>query len=58
MAHMHHKFAIMDETLLTGSYNWTRSAAQRNYENILVTEERGLLREFTKEFDQLWSKFA
>jgi phosphatidylserine/phosphatidylglycerophosphate/cardiolipin synthase-like enzyme len=57
-AHMHHKFAVMDETLLTGSYNWTRSAAQRNYENILVTNERGLLKEFTKEFDQLWSIFA
>jgi len=57
-AHMHHKFALMDETLLTGSYNWTRSAAQENYENILVTDERGLLKEFTKEFDRLWARFA
>jgi cardiolipin hydrolase len=37
-AHMHHKFALADnDLLLTGSYNWTRSAASSNDENILVT---------------------
>jgi cardiolipin hydrolase len=26
-AHMHHKFAVIDDTItITGSYNWTRSA--------------------------------
>ncbi|MCP4131357.1 MAG: hypothetical protein GY754_10290, partial [bacterium] len=39
--HMHHKFTIIDEKLvITGSYNWTRSAAAYNNENILVTEEK------------------
>ena len=34
--HMHHKFAIFDGTrLLNGSYNWTRGAADMNYENIV-----------------------
>ena len=38
--HMHHKFCIADNALLlTGSYNWTHSAATRNEENILVTSE-------------------
>ena len=41
--HMHHKFAIFDLTrLLTGSYNWTRSAAESNEE----------------EFDILWGRYA
>ena len=55
--HMHHKFAVVDrEVLLTGSYNWTRSAAKYNEENILVTRERGVVAEFQKEFDRLWKK--
>ncbi|MCH8828486.1 MAG: hypothetical protein IID45_02800, partial [Planctomycetes bacterium] len=36
--HMHHKFALFDGAkLLTGSYNWTRSAASNNEENFIVT---------------------
>ena len=31
--HMHHKYAVFDQkTTLTGSYNWTRSAAKHNDE--------------------------
>jgi phosphatidylserine/phosphatidylglycerophosphate/cardiolipin synthase-like enzyme len=54
--HMHHKFAIFDETrLLTGSYNWTRSAAQYNEENLLVTDNKSLLVDYRKEFERLWT---
>lgn len=53
--HMHHKFMVVDDiTLLTGSYNWTRSAAQYNHENILLTKEGGIVRSYLKEFSQLW----
>lgn len=53
--HMHHKFMIADErALLTGSYNWTRSAAVYNHENILLTRESGVVRSYLKEFSQLW----
>lgn len=53
--HMHHKYAIYDrKTLLTGSYNWTRSAAEHNEENFIVTGDRGLLDRFTRAFDELW----
>ena len=42
--HMHHKFAVFDrEILLTGSYNWTRSAARYNEENLIVTEDPRLV---------------
>jgi len=55
--HMHHKFMVVDESgLITGSYNWTRSAAKYNHENILLTHEPGVIRSFMKEFDQLWKK--
>ncbi len=55
--HMHHKFMIVDERcVLTGSYNWTRSAAKFNHENLLVTHEPGAVKPFLKEFEKLWSE--
>ncbi|MEZ4407741.1 MAG: phospholipase D-like domain-containing protein [Polyangiales bacterium] len=57
-AHMHHKFALFDgERLLTGSYNWTRGAANYNAENVLVTGDRALVRAFTEEFERLWERY-
>lgn len=54
-AHMHHKFALFDgQRLLTGSYNWTRSAFLENHENIVLTEDRHLVRLFDAEFERLW----
>lgn len=55
--HMHHKFAVFDsETVLTGSYNWTRSAATRNEENVLVTQEKGIITQYQREFKALWKR--
>ncbi|MEM7035667.1 MAG: phospholipase D-like domain-containing protein [Bacteroidota bacterium] len=55
--HMHHKFAVVDgDTVLTGSYNWTRSAATKNEENLLVTEEDVVIKRFRREFRDLWQK--
>ncbi len=57
--HMHHKFAIFDHTtLLTGSYNWTRSAFRENEENIIVVDDPRLVSPFVTEFEQLWDAFA
>ena len=57
-AHMHHKFAIIDDKILiNGSYNWTVSAAEKNQENIIVTDNRNFVSAFSKEFDKLWRKF-
>ncbi len=55
-AHMHHKFAIFDGTrLLNGSYNWTRSAAEANEENIVDTGDPDLVEAFAAEFKKLWN---
>ena len=57
--HMHHKFAIFDHTrLLTGSYNWTRSAAASNEENFIIVDDARLRTAFQDEFDRLWNEFS
>jgi mitochondrial cardiolipin hydrolase len=57
--HMHHKFAIFDcQRLLTGSYNWTRSAAASNEENFVIVDDVRLRTKFQDEFDRLWKEFS
>jgi phosphatidylserine/phosphatidylglycerophosphate/cardiolipin synthase-like enzyme len=57
--HMHHKFMVTDDlSLITGSYNWTISAARFNHENILLTKESGVVDSYRKGFDQLWKEMA
>lgn len=57
--HMHHKFAVADNrTLLTGSYNWTRSAAEHNLENLLITPDAALVRRYAQEFSRLWEELS
>ena len=53
--HMHHKYMIVDEIrVLTGSYNWTKSAAQYNQENIVITDNDDIVTSFIDNFSQLW----
>ncbi len=52
--HMHHKFAVVDSFwLLSGSFNWTRSASRYNQENVLVTNDRAAVAAYEKEFERL-----
>ena len=54
---MHHKFMIVDGVqLYNGSYNWTRTAATKNNENLVVTDNKRIVQSFNKEFDRLWRK--
>jgi len=56
--HMHHKFAIIDKRqLLNGSFNWTRSASERNQENIMISHHPKAIAEYQARFEQLWSQF-
>ena len=57
--HMHHKFAVFDyDTVLTGSYNWTRSAAEYNRENVVVTDDPKIVEPYRKGFDVLWDRLG
>ena len=50
---MHNKFAIIDSTVWSGSFNWTVSANTRNHENVLICEDEKTLRSFVRKFAQL-----
>ena len=57
-AHMHHKFALFDARVLAnGSFNWTRSAARDNDENLVVSDDANLVRVFGLQFEKLWQQF-
>ncbi|PVZ63474.1 phospholipase D-like domain-containing protein [Pelagibaculum spongiae] len=56
--HMHHKFALVDDALLVnGSFNWTRTASEKNQENLVITGHTKLVSEFKKQFDYLWKSY-
>jgi phosphatidylserine/phosphatidylglycerophosphate/cardiolipin synthase-like enzyme len=56
-AHMHHKFALFDgKRLMSGSFNWTRSASEQNEENLIVTPDPDLVSAFAERFEMLWAR--
>lgn len=58
-AHMHHKFVILDGScLLNGSYNWTRSAAQCNEENLMLSTAPEFVAAFSRQFEALWHRLS
>ncbi|OON68390.1 hypothetical protein B0919_14035 [Hymenobacter sp. CRA2] len=57
--HMHHKFAVADHrAVLTGSYNWTRSASLYNLENLLITDDPAVVQPYDREFERLWGEMG
>ncbi len=52
---MHNKFAVIDnEIVITGSYNWTASAGERNDENLLVIDDNYIVERYQDQFNDLW----
>ena len=52
---LHHKFAVIDnKTVITGSFNWSPSAAHTNDETLLVIHSPQLAKHFTREMDRMW----
>jgi phosphatidylserine/phosphatidylglycerophosphate/cardiolipin synthase-like enzyme len=58
-SHLHHKFAILDARtdsdpmVISGSHNWTKSAREKNDENILILHSR----EIALKFHNWWVQF-
>jgi len=52
---MHHKVFIIDNsTVITGSYNPTKSGNERNDENIVIIHDKNIANRYLEEFDKLW----
>jgi len=53
---MHNKFAVVDNKIvITGSYNWTASAGERNDENLLVIDNENIIKKYQNQFNNLWN---
>lgn len=53
---MHNKFAVIDNKIvITGSYNWTASAGERNDENLLVIDNENIIEKYQNQFNNLWN---
>ena len=54
---MHHKFAVIDgRIVVTGSYNWTTYASEKNWENLVAIESRPVAREYLKQWQTIRSR--
>lgn len=55
---MHNKFMVVDgDTVQTGSFNYTASAANRNAENVLLVKNAPMLAAaYQGEFNRLWDE--
>ena len=51
---MHHKVFIVDNCVVTGSMNPSKSGDTRNDENVLVICDEGIAKEFEKEFERIY----
>ncbi len=54
---MHHKVIIVDESILiTGSYNFTASAAERNDENVVIVHSSKVAAQYVEEFQRVYQQ--
>ncbi len=52
---LHHKFGIVDnQTLITGSHNWTEAANTKNDETVLMIQNPVVTAHFQREFERLY----
>ena len=52
---MHHKFCIIDNNVISGSYNWTYHA-NKNNENVIVTDEESIVNSYCEVFERLFNE--
>jgi phosphatidylserine/phosphatidylglycerophosphate/cardiolipin synthase-like enzyme len=53
---MHHKVLILDGAIVvTGSYNFTRSAEEDNDEDVLIVHDPALASAYLAEFERVWA---
>ena len=54
---LHDKIAVIDGgVVLTGSFNWSRSADEKNNDNLLVIFNQDLAGKYLAEFNKIWDQ--
>ena len=53
--YMHFKVLIADETVFTGSYNYSKKATYNSDENFLIIRVKEIVEAHLEKFDQLWT---
>lgn len=54
---LHHKFGVIDnQTVITGSHNWSEAANSGNDETLLVIQNPVIAAHYTREFERLYKK--
>jgi phosphatidylserine/phosphatidylglycerophosphate/cardiolipin synthase-like enzyme len=54
---MHNKFAVIDDiSVITGSYNWTKRAEERNDENIVILRASEIVKLYSDKFEEYWNR--
>lgn len=53
---MHHKVFIIDDVLVTGSFNFSASARDRNSENLLIIHSAELAEYYVEEFNRVYNE--
>ena len=52
----HNKYAVIDgRTTITGSYNWSENAENRNAENLIIISDVTTAKAFADDFEHHWS---
>jgi phosphatidylserine/phosphatidylglycerophosphate/cardiolipin synthase-like enzyme len=56
----HHKLLLIDDKhILTGSYNFTKSALENNDENaVIISDNKDIYEAYENEFDILWEEYS
>lgn len=53
---MHNKFVVADDTVVTGSFNFSQNA-ERNAENVVVIQDKNLADAYAMYFDQIYRRY-
>ena len=54
-SYMHNKFAVIDnEIVVTGSFNWSKNADERNDENLIIIKNKELAQKYEAEFQEIY----
>jgi competence ComEA-like helix-hairpin-helix protein len=53
---LHHKFGVIDQqTVITGSHNWSKAANHGNDETVLIVENPTIAAHYVREFNRLYA---